>query len=259
MAGSIIGGLIASGHPASKIHAADPSSDSLARLADMGITTFAHNSAAIDKADVVILAIKPQVMVQVMEEIAEAVITARALVISIAAGITTASMRQCLGDTTAIVRCMPNTPALIGKGASALYATTSVNSQQRNYANHILAAVGIVEWVEHETQLDTITALSGSGPAYFFLLMEAMVEAACKLGLDRHMATRLTQQTALGAAGMAIADSAELAELRQRVTSPGGTTAAAIACFEAQKLREIVEQAMQAASDRAVTMAQEMG
>ncbi len=260
MAGSIIGGLLDSGHPATAIRAADPSSENLARLRAIApITTFADNNEAVAGADVVILAVKPQVMAAVMAGIADAVAAAGALVISIAAGITCASMQARLGETSAIVRCMPNTPALLGAGASGLYATATVSATQRSYAETILGAVGTVDWVTSETELDAITALSGSGPAYFFLFIEAMIEAGCQLGLPRDSATAMARQTALGAARMAIESDVDLVELRRRVTSPGGTTQAAIESFENSGLRETVATAMQAAADRAAEMARDMG
>ncbi len=260
MASSIIGGLVDSGHPAQRIHAADPFPQSLDRLLDVApVKVFADNAAAAEGADVVILAIKPQVMAEACASIAGAVAASSPVVISIAAGITVASMLERLGADTAIVRCMPNTPALLGCGASGLYANPNTTSEQRAHAQRILAAVGIARWVENEADLDAITALSGSGPAYFFLFMEAMVDAGVELGLSRDLATELTLQTGLGAARMALENDVDLAELRRRVTSPGGTTERAVASFEASGQRDIVMQAMQAAADRAVAMAREMG
>lgn len=260
MASSIIGGLVDSGHAPASIRAADPSPDTLERLRAVApVHTGTDNAAAVQGADVVILAVKPQVMSQVLDSIAQPVAEAGAVVISIAAGITIDSMRARLGDDTAIVRCMPNTPALVGCGASALFATEQVGPAQRDHAEAILGAVGIVEWVPTEGDLDSITALSGSGPAYFFLFMEAMIDAACDLGLTRETATALAQQTALGAARMAIEGDVDLVELRRRVTSPGGTTQAAVESFENDGLRNTVQRAMRAAADRAAEMARDMG
>jgi len=168
-------------------------------------------------------------------------------------------MQSRLGEGAAIVRCMPNTPALLGCGASALYANPHTSEQQRGYAQSILSAVGITTWVPNEAALDAITALSGSGPAYFFLFMEAMIEAGVNLGLDLETATLMAQQTALGSARMAQENKLELAELRRRVTSPGGTTQAAIESFQQNGLNNIVALAMQAAVNRAAEMAREMG
>lgn len=260
MAASIIGGLIESGHCASNISAADPFPTSLERLAQVApVTLCSDNAEAVAGADVVILAVKPQVMAEAAASIAGQIAASGALVISIAAGITIASLEERLGQGTAVVRCMPNTPALVGCGASALFANKHVSAQQRQYAQEILAAVGIARWVPNEEALDAITALSGSGPAYFFLFMEAMIDAGCELGLDRDTASIMAMQTGLGAARMALASDVDLVELRRRVTSPAGTTERAVQTFEDQGLRELVNNAMQAASDRAVEMAREMG
>lgn len=260
MASSIIGGLIASGHPASAISAADPFPASLETLkAAWPIAVYSNNAEAVQNADVVILAVKPQVMAEATESIAAAVQANNALVISIAAGITVAAMEARLGSNTAIVRCMPNTPALLGEGASGLYANQHTSAEQRQYAEQILSAVGVVSWVKSESELDAITALSGSGPAYFFLFTEAMIDAGVALGLERETATTLALQTGLGAARMGIESDVELQELRKRVTSPAGTTEKAIESFEANKLGETVAQAMEAAAERAKEMAREMG
>jgi pyrroline-5-carboxylate reductase len=260
MASSIIGGLIESGHPAGLICAADPFPASLQRLADIApVRVCADNAEAAADADVVILAVKPQVMAEATNSIARAVRARRALVVSIAAGVTITSMQARLGPQAAIVRCMPNTPALLGCGASALFGNSNVSAQQKTQAEAILAAVGITCWVPTETALDAVTALSGSGPAYFFLFMEAMIEAGCELGLDRRTATALTLQTGLGAARMALEHDVDLVELRRRVTSPGGTTERAIQNFEDNGLRRVIQAAVGAAADRAAEMAREMG
>ena len=260
MASSIVGGLVHSGHPPTRISAADPYPDSLARLLDVApVAVYADNVDAVQGADVVILAVKPQVMAEACDSIATAVAASGAAVISIAAGITIAAMQARLGESAAIVRCMPNTPALLGCGAAGLYANDQVSQTQRHHAEAILSAVGITCWVDTERDLDAVTALSGSGPAYFFLLMEAMIEAGQAQGLSSEAATTLARQTALGAARMALESDVDLAELRRRVTSPGGTTEAAVAFFEAGDLRGLVAGAMQAAADRADEMAREMG
>ena len=260
MATSIIGGLIEQGTPAGNLRASDPFPESLQRLQQTAaIVTSTDNSEVVAGADVVILAVKPQVMAKVTRDISAAVSVANALVISIAAGITIASLRAGLGEATAIVRCMPNTPALLREGATALYANEATSEQQRQDAGDILAAVGSVCWVEHEQQLDAVTALSGSGPAYFFLFMEAMTEAGTHLGLDAATAHALALQTGLGACRMAVEGDVDLPELRRRVTSPGGTTERALQSFEAANLHGIVEAAMRAALDRAREMARELG
>jgi len=260
MAGSIIGGLLDSGHPASCISAADPFPASLERLAEIApVTVCSDNRQAAANADVIILAVKPQVMAEATASIAPAVQDNGAVVISIAAGVTIASMLARLGPQAAIVRCMPNTPALLGCGASGLFANDNCSGQQREYARSILEAVGITCWVETEQALDAITALSGSGPAYFFLFMEAIIDAGCELGLDHDTATTLAMQTGLGASRMAIESDVDLVELRRRVTSPAGTTERAIQMFEQDGLREVVTNAMRAAANRAAEMAREMG
>ncbi len=260
MATSIIGGLINQGMPAGNLRASDPFPESLERLQQMApILTSSDNSTVVAGADVVILAVKPQVMAEVTGDISAAVSAANALVISIAAGITIASLQAGLGESAAIVRCMPNTPALLRAGATALYASSATSQQQRDSARDILAAVGSVCWVQREEQLDAVTALSASGPAYFFLFMEAMAAAGAKFGLDEATSRDLALQTGLGACRMAVESDVGLRELRRRVTSPGGTTERAVRSFEKADLRGIVENAMQAAHDRAREMAREMG
>lgn len=260
MASSMIGGLIESGHPADRISAADPYPASLERLrASAPVAVFSDNNSAVANADIIILAVKPQVMAEATASIAATVQADRSLVLSIAAGVTIASMQARLGPDAAIVRCMPNTPALLGCGASGLFANSNTTPPQREFAQQVLSAVGMTCWVETEPELDAITALSGSGPAYFFLLTEAMIDAGIALGLHRETATALARQTALGAARMALESDADLVELRRRVTSPGGTTERAIQSFEADGLREVVARAMRAAADRALEMSTELG
>ena len=260
MATSIIGGLLESGHPASRISAADPLPASLERLRELGpVTAHADNAAAVAGADAIILAVKPQIMAEAAASIARVVSDNNAVVISIAAGVTIDSMQSRLGPQTAIVRCMPNTPALLRCGASGLFANDHCSAEQRALAQLILSAVGITCWVNSEEELDAITALSGSGPAYFFLLMEAMISSGEALGLTQEVATTLTLQTGLGAARMAVESDVDLAELRRRVTSPGGTTERAVQSFERDRLQDIVARAMRAAADRAAEMARETG
>lgn len=260
MASSIVGGLLDSGHPPERISAADPFPPSLQRLRELGpVAVFDDNAAAVEGADIIVLAVKPQVMAEATDSIAPAVQANSALVVSIAAGVTIASMQARLGPQAAIVRCMPNTPALLGCGATGLFANVQTTPGQREFAERVLSAAGITCWVDTEHELDAITALSGSGPAYFFLFMEAMVDAGVQLGLDPETTRRLTLQTGLGAARMALENDVDLPELRRRVTSPGGTTERAIASFEQDGLRDVVAKAMRAATDRAIEMAKEMG
>ena len=227
MASSLIGGLLAKGLDAAQIRASDPGAETRARVsAEHGIELFADNAQAVQDADVIVIAVKPQVMKAVCQDL-RAHLEPHQLLISIAAGITCTSLQNWLGNQP-LVRCMPNTPALLGKGVSGLFATAAVTAEQRQQAEDLLSAVGIAVWVDTEAQIDAVTAVSGSGPAYFFLLIEAMADAGVKLGLPREVAKQLAEQTALGAAHMAVASDVDAAELRRRVTSPAGTTEAAI-------------------------------
>lgn len=260
MASAIIGGLIAKGHAANTITACDPFPAALETLQQkFGVHTSHDNSSAIKQADVVVLAVKPQVMKQVLAPLEEAFAQAKPLIISIAAGINLQSLSAWTDAQAAIVRSMPNTPALVQTGATASFANAYVTPQQKNQAETLLAAFGFHCWVQKETELDAVTAVSGSGPAYFFLIMEAMIEAGEALGLDKTLATELTLQTALGAAKMAQSSDVEPAELRRRVTSPAGTTEAALKVLEAAEIRDIFKQALSAADARAVSLAQELG
>ena len=258
MAASLIGGLRAQGLDASQICASDPGAETRARIqGEHGIDVFEDNAQAIANADVIVLAVKPQVMKTVCQSLKPNVQDGQ-LIVSIAAGITCASLQEWLG-ACALVRCMPNTPALLRQGVSGLYATAQVSAEQRQQAEQLLSAVGIAVWLEHEQQLDAVTAVSGSGPAYFFLLIEAMTAAGEKLGLPRETASQLTLQTALGAAHMAVSSDVDAAELRRRVTSPAGTTEAAIKSFQGNAFEAIVEQALQAAATRSAEMAEQLG
>ncbi|WP_219062839.1 pyrroline-5-carboxylate reductase [Pseudomonas sp. UMAB-08] len=258
MATSLIGGLRAQGVDAALIRASDPGAEQRAKVAaEHGIELFADNAQAIEGADVVLIAVKPQMMKAVCEALRPS-LKPNQLVVSIAAGITCASMNTWLGEHP-IVRCMPNTPALLRQGVSGLYATARVSSEQRQQAGQLLSAVGIVLWLDDEKQLDAVTAVSGSGPAYFFLLIEAMTAAGEKLGLPRETAAQLTLQTALGAALMATGSDVDAAELRRRVTSPAGTTEAAIKSFQAGGFEALVETALTAAAHRSAEMAEQLG
>ncbi len=261
MAASLIGGLRAQGLPASAICASDPGTDRRTELLDAhGIDTFADNAQAVAGADVVVLAVKPQVMQTVCRDLAPH-LQANQLIVSIAAGITCASLQQWLGADTprAIVRCMPNTPALLRQGVSGLFANAEVSDEQKRQAEQLLSAVGLALWLDREELIDAVTAVSGSGPAYFFLLIEAMTAAGEQLGLSRDTAAELTLHTALGAARMACESDVEAAELRRRVTSPNGTTEAAIKAFQAGGLEALVQQAMDAAARRSAELAEQLG
>lgn len=257
MANSIIGGLVAQGFAAQNIEVCDPLAESRARLEQsFGVRTSDNNGAAASDAGTVILAVKPQIMRTVCEELG-ASLGHKPLIISIAAGIPLTKLSEWLGGELAIVRCMPNTPALVEAGASGLYANEHCSTEQREMAERILSSVGIVEWLEDEALIDAVTAVSGSGPAYFFLFMEAMIDAGIEQGLTRETATNLAIQTCLGAGLLAKNSDVDVAELRRRVSSPGGTTLKAIESFESNNLRSLVREAMQACADRAKEMADE--
>lgn len=259
MASSIIGGLVASGMTASSIWASDPNANTLAKLKDVAaVNTGSDNNSLIAQVDVVILAVKPQLLKVVALDIATAVQARQPLVITIAAGVTSGSLAAWLGGHPAIVRCMPNTPALVRSGATGLYANSKVSATQRQQATTILEAVGLALWVDNEAQLDAVTAVSGSGPAYFFLVMEAMQAAGRDMGLSDEVAKQLTLQTALGAAQMAIASDVEVGELRRRVTSPKGTTERAINILEDGGLRQLFVHALDGARARAEELAIEL-
>ena len=244
MARSMIGGLLTAGFAAQDIGAADPVADNLEALRALGLTSLGSDNAVIaGAADVVVLAVKPQVMRSVCESLAPAMRN-DTLVISIAAGIPADSLSEWLGGRARLVRCMPNTPAMLGLGASALYAYGDISEALRHRAQTVLEAVGVVRWVDQEDLLHAVTALSGSGPAYFFLFMEAMIAEAKRMGLDEESARTLCAQTCIGAGRMLIVGDAEAGELRRRVTSPGGTTERAVAAFESAGLAELVGTAM---------------
>ena len=260
MASALIGGLVKQGFAAERIVASDPMTATLDKLASVApVRRTSDNIDAIATADVVVLAIKPQMMKQVLEPLADLLRQRRPLIISIAAGIEIASIERWLGGQLPIVRCMPNTPALVQLGATGLFANAAVSTAQREQADAILRAVGIALWVDNEAQLDAVTAVSGSGPAYFFMVMEAMQAAGEQLGLPVETAKLLTLQTALGAARMALDSDVDTAELRRRVTSPNGTTERAIASFEADDLRGMFLRALTACNDRSAELARELG
>lgn len=256
MATSLIGGLLKQGFPPASIAVTDPIPETRQGLeSEFSVATYASNDCARD-ADIVVLAVKPQIMKAVASDLAP-VVAHKPLIISIAAGIPVAALQTWLGAGVPLVRCMPNTPALLQKGATGLFATEDVTAAQRSLTETIISAVGSVNWFDAELDIDRVTALSGSGPAYFFLVMEAMEDAGVKLGLDRNTARQMTIQTALGAATMAAQGEFEPGELRKRVTSPGGTTESAIKTFINGGLPDLFEQAMQAAYQRAIEMADE--
>jgi pyrroline-5-carboxylate reductase len=260
MAASLIAGLIESGHAPNQIWVSDVNPETLQSLASkLGVNVSPDNQTVVNQASVVVLAVKPQVMRQVAEGLAATIQQKNILVVSIAAGIAQQSLAQWLGEKTAVVRCMPNTPALVLTGATALHANHQVNEEQKDLAENILRAVGLCLWVEDEAEMDAVTAVSGSGPAYYFLLMEAMEKAALELGLAEHTARLLIQQTALGAAKIALEADESPAQLRARVTSPGGTTQAALEIFQQGDFIGLVAKALHAARDRSVELSKELG
>jgi pyrroline-5-carboxylate reductase len=194
----------------------------------------------------IILAVKPQILRPVTEELAETAQARQPLIISIAAGVREPDIRRWLGYDAAIVRTMPNTPALVGSGATALFANAQVNHEQRQMAESIMRSVGLTVWVDSERMLDAVTALSGSGPAYFFLLMEALEKTGVRLGLAPETARLLTLQTAFGAAKMALESPENVAILRAGVTSPGGTTERAISVFQDEQLDRLIARSLAA-------------
>jgi pyrroline-5-carboxylate reductase len=258
MASSLMSGLIASGHSAQHIWVSDVNSDTLKALAEnLNVNTSVNNDDIINAVDVVVLAVKPQVLSSVAKSVAGLIQQKKSLVVSIAAGIGQNSLSQWLGEDTPIVRCMPNTPALVLTGATALHANSQVSPEQHDLAENIMRSVGIALWVKDESELDAVTAVSGSGPAYYFLLMEAMEKAALELGLNEVTARLLVQQTALGAAKIALESSESPEQLRKRVTSPGGTTQRAIETFEQGGFSELVLKALHAARDRSIEMSKQ--
>ncbi len=259
MARSLVGGLLAKGHARSHIRIAEPMAEAReALIRDFAVAVESENLRAAAQADVIVLAVKPQVMADVCRELATAN-NPSALYISIAAGIGLPHFAGWLGTGAAVVRAMPNTPALIGSGACGLYANPAVSNAQRALAEQIMGAAGDTAWIDQESLMDAVTAVSGSGPAYFFLLMEAMIDAGIAQGLNAETARQLVLQTALGAARMAREGSETPDILRQRVTSPNGTTQAALEVFEQAGMRRIVGDAIASATERGRELAAQWG
>ena len=260
MATSLIGGLLARGTAAADIVVADPDAGQRERLErHFGVTTVSGATAGVEGAGTIVLAVKPQQMAEVSRSIAAQAQACGALVISIAAGIRLADLARWLGTGVPLIRTMPNRPALIGAGITALYAGPDVSAAARQTAESILAACGPTVWVPDEGQIDVVTAVSGSGPAYFFLLIECLEAAAIELGLDPDTARKLAIETARGAGLMAAAATETPAELRQQVTSKGGTTAAALEVLEAAGVRGIFAAAVAAGARRSTALAAEFG
>ena len=256
MAQALIGGLLSRGLPTTRITVSDPVEQIRQILEEKGIQTTTDNVEAIQNADVVVLAVKPQVLATVLQPLKG--LLSDKLVISIIAGAEIQTISELIGGSQRIVRVMPNTPALVQTGAHGIYASEAVNAQDRELTSQILAATGLTIWVDSEAQIDAVTAVSGSGPAYFFYLMESMIRAGKNLGLDEKVATALTLQTALGAAQMAITSSNSPSELRKNVTSPNGTTQAALEVFDRAQISQNIQAALAAAQKRSQELAREL-
>lgn len=261
MATSLIGGLIETGVDANKIRVADPNPNPLINKR-FSIHCYNDNNEAIQGADVVVLAVKPQILPEVAKSLSAQLPKDNCpLFISIAAGIRSADIARWLGEDhkVPIVRVMPNTPSLVQSGASALFAGEYVSTEQRALAENILRAVGIALWLDDENQMDAVTALSGSGPAYFFLVMEVMQKAGMELGLSSEQARLLTLQTAFGAAKMALESNEDAATLRTQVTSKGGTTEQALNALQEGDIQALFKRALEAAAQRSKTLAEQLG
>ncbi|PWK12539.1 pyrroline-5-carboxylate reductase [Psychrobacter immobilis] len=259
MAQALISGLVSCGVKPSLITVADPSSEAREQLAAKGLNTVdptADAKAAVIDADIVVLAVKPQVMKAVVSSFAD--ILDKQLVISVAAGLSTELLSDMLGGYDNIVRAMPNTPAMIQMGATGLYGTDNISAEQKQLATAVMEASGLVMWVDNEEHMHAVTAVSGSAPAYMFYFIESMVDGAVALGLDKEQASALAMQTMLGAAKMAMNSEDAPAELRRKVTSPNGTTQAAVESMQANDIGGQIVEAMQACYDRSQALSEEM-
>lgn len=258
---AIAGGLLASNYPADRLCISEPASQQQETLAVNlpGVDVSADNTAIAANVDCLVLATKPQVLPGVCRELADAVQQRRPLVVSIAAGVRGADIDSWLGGGFPIVRVMPNQPALLRMGVSGLFANAAASDSDRELASSVMAAVGEVVWVETEADIDVVTAVSGSGPAYFFLLIDMLAKTAIEMGLDPDTGQKLAVQTALGAATMAAQSETSMDELIARVRSPGGTTAAALDSLDQQNVRAIFSAAVAAARQRANELADEAG
>jgi pyrroline-5-carboxylate reductase len=256
MAAALIGGLVKRTRQPDHIIAFDPDTAKASRLRnEFSIQVAASNPALLRDSDIVVLAVKPQIMRPVLTPLQSDLPDPAPLIVSVAAGIRIASIEKWLGRRLAVVRVMPNTPSLVGFGASGLCANDLVSPEQHDAAEVLMQSVGVVEWVENEPQLDTVTGISGSGPAYFMLFMEAMVDAAAARGLPRDTAEELVVQTCRGAAELARASDQSLEQLRINVTSPGGTTERALETMKTAHIDDIIRRAVNAAADRAGELA----
>ncbi len=259
MANAMVSGLLANGIAPDQLRASDPSEAALSRLQSLGLTRVdVAPTSVFEGADLVVVAVKPQIVPTALAAIRDQ-LSADSALLSIAAGIPIASLQSHVGDEVGVIRCMPNTPAMIGLGASALFAPTLVSDAHRTLAETVTNAVGTTVWVASEALLDAVTAVSGSGPAYFFALIEAISQAGTALGLDEETAMTLTLQTALGAAALAQQSSEGVATLRQNVTSPGGTTEEALKSLSANQFDAVIAEAVRQCAARASTLGEEFG
>jgi len=259
MAQALISGLVGCGIKPDLITVADPSSDAREQLAAKGLNTvdpMADATAAVVDADIVVLAVKPQMMEVVVSSFTDVLDTQ--LVISVAAGLSTDLLSSMLGGYSNIVRAMPNTPSMIQMGATGLYGTDNISAEQKQLATAVMEASGLVMWVDDEEHMHAVTAVSGSAPAYMFYFIESMVDGAVALGLDKEQASALAMQTMLGAAKMAMNSDDAPAELRRKVTSPNGTTQAAVESMQANEIGRQISEAMQACYDRSQALSEEM-
>lgn len=261
MAAALIAGLAGKLTPGANIHVVDPNLEALERLrSQYGVSTAAAADAAVSGAEVIVLAVKPQSMREVATQLAPLIDAARQpLVVSIAAGIRSADLARWLGGYAAIVRCMPNTPALIGMGITGMVAAAGVSASQKQSADAILRAVGPTVWLDDENQIDAVTAISGSGPAYVFYFIEALQQAATELGLSAEQGTQLALATFAGAAQLASQSSEPVTLLRDRVTSKGGTTYAALTSMEQGGVKAAIVEAAKAAARRGKELGDELG
>ena len=259
MAYALIKGLLNNGFDANQINISDPNEELLLnRESELKVTTYSDNTSLLSNSDVIFFAVKPQVLSSVCLEL-KGVVKSKHLFVSIVAGIRSSDINRWLGGNFALIRTMPNTPALFQSGVTGLFANEVVDNEQKSLVESILSSVGECFWVNEEKLIDAITAISGSGPAYFFLLMESMKQAGMALGLDEETANSLSIQTAYGASLMANKTGKDSRTLRSEVTSPNGTTQSAIESFQDQNFEGIVANATRAAYDRARELSNELG
>ncbi len=259
MAYALIKGLLNNGFDANQINISDPNEELLLnRESELKVTTYSDNASLLSNSDIIFFAVKPQVLSSVCLEL-KGIVKSKHLFVSIVAGIRSSDINRWLGGNFSLIRTMPNTPALFQSGVTGLFANEVVDNEQKSLVESILSSVGECFWVNEEKLIDAITAISGSGPAYFFLLMESMKQAGMALGLDEETANSLSIQTAYGASLMANKTGKDSRTLRTEVTSPNGTTQSAIESFQDQNFEGIVANATRAAYDRARELSNELG